>query len=76
MTETGSIRLDAPDESRYTSTQAASSSPGRRKGTFGTPIGIKKLLKNIDLQVGDVEAKPKKSFHHIITRLIKTTWIK
>jgi len=29
------------DKSHYTSTQTASSSPGLRKGTFGTPIGIK-----------------------------------
>lgn len=29
------------DKSHYTSTQDASSSPGLRKGTFGTPIGIK-----------------------------------
>ena len=29
------------DKSHYTSTQAASSSPGLRKGTFGTPMGIK-----------------------------------
>lgn len=29
------------DKSHYTSTQDASSSPGLRKGTFGTPIGMK-----------------------------------
>ncbi|RYR49381.1 hypothetical protein Ahy_A07g035865 [Arachis hypogaea] len=29
------------DKSHYMSTQDASSSPGLRKGTFGTPIGIK-----------------------------------
>ncbi|KAK5771392.1 hypothetical protein PVK06_047594 [Gossypium arboreum] len=34
------------DKSHYTSTQTASSSPGFRKGTFGTPIGIKGKKKN------------------------------
>lgn len=29
------------DKSHYKSTQTASSSPGLRKGTFGTPTGIK-----------------------------------
>lgn len=28
------------NKAHYTSIQTASSSPGRRKGTFGTPIGI------------------------------------
>jgi len=35
------IRPNISDKSHYTSTQDASSSPGLRKGTFGTPIGIK-----------------------------------
>jgi len=35
------IRPNISDKSHYTSTQEASSSPGLRKGTFGTPIGIK-----------------------------------
>jgi len=34
------------NKSHYTSTQTASSSPGLRKGTFGTPMGIKIKKKN------------------------------
>ena len=39
---TGNSRMtNISDKSHYTSTQDASSSPGLRKGTFGTPIGMK-----------------------------------
>lgn len=37
------------NKSHYTSIQTASSSPGKRKGTFGTPMGMIRQIILVDL---------------------------